>query len=103
MYPELRSIVRRLANRSFAIVSVDTDNDKATLEKSTQSGEITWRCWWDGGKEGPITTRWGVYRFPSVFVIDSRGVIRFLDVETAELLKTVELLLAENPLDRAKP
>ena len=33
------------------------DNEVDTLRKSLASGEITWRCWWDGA-DGPIYKTW---------------------------------------------
>jgi peroxiredoxin len=102
MYPQERALVERMKGRPFALVSVSTDTDDGTLRKSIGSGEITWRCWWDGGPEGPITTRWGVTSFPAIFVLDRDGVIRFKDVRGEELDKAVDSLIAEtSPTDRA--
>jgi len=44
---------------------------------------------------GPITTRWGVRLFPSIFVLDRTGVIRFKDVRGDELDRAVTSLLDE--------
>ena len=60
------------------------------------SGQITWRCWWDGGTTGPITTRWGVSRFPTVYVLDRDGKIRHTELRGDPLDKAVDLLLDEN-------
>ncbi len=95
MYPQDRALVASLHDKPFALVSVNTDKDSATLKKSIESGEITWRCWCDGGTDGPITTRWGVISFPSIFVLDAAGVIRFKDVRGEELDRAVASLLAE--------
>lgn len=76
-YPKERELVAKLKDRPFAALSVNTDEDRGTQRKSIDSGEITWRCWWDGGTGGPITLRWGVYYFPTVFVLDHEGIIRF--------------------------
>jgi thiol-disulfide isomerase/thioredoxin len=94
MYPQERDVVNRLKDQPFAMVSVNTDASVETLAKSIKAGEITWRCWWDGGTTGPITTRWGVSSFPTIFVLDQAGVIRYKDVRGVDLDKAVELLLA---------
>ncbi len=98
MYPQERALVAKLKGKPFALVSVSTDADVETLKKSIASGEITWRCWWDG-TSGPITTRWGIEGFPSIFVLDPAGVIRFKDVRGDDLDKAVALLLGEVPGD----
>ena len=89
MYPQERALAARHAGKPFALVSVNTDDKVETLRTSIAAGEITWRCWWDGGTTGPITTRWGVQSFPSIFVLDPAGVIRFKDVRGDDLERAV--------------
>src|SRR3954463_636356 len=95
MYPQERQLVAKLKGKPFELLSVNTDANVETFAKSIASGTVTWRCWWDSGTTGPITTRWGVSFFPSIFVLDKAGVIRFKDLRGAELEKSVDLLLAE--------
>jgi peroxiredoxin len=76
MYPEERELVKRLGNRPFALLSVNTDEDVETLRRSIASGEITWRCWADSGWDGPISTSWGVAHFPTIYLLDGKGIIR---------------------------
>lgn len=97
MYPEERELVARLKDRPFVLVSVNTDADVKTLEESIASGKITWRCWSDGGTDGPITTRWGVTSFPTIYVLDRQGVIRFKNVRGDDLEQAVDTLLDEKP------
>jgi len=94
MYPQERELVAKRKGEPFALVSASTDAVVETLRKSIASGEITWRCWWDG-TSGPITTRWGITRFPSIFVLDGSGVIRFKDVRGDDLDKAVASLMGE--------
>jgi len=96
MYPQERELVAKRKGEPFALVSVSTDADVETLKKSIASGEITWRCWWDG-TSGPITTRWGIEGFPSIFVLDKAGVIRFKNVWGDDLDKAVASLLGGAP------
>ncbi len=95
MYPQERALVANLAGKPFALVSVNTDKDAKTLDDSIKSGEVTWRCWSDGGTDGPITTRWGIVSFPTIFVLDSRGVLRHRDLRGEELDRAVGTLVAE--------
>ncbi|MHC5540501.1 peroxiredoxin family protein [Singulisphaera rosea] len=93
MYPQERALVDRLKGKPFAMLSVNTDEDKETLRHSVASGEITWRCWSDGASDGPISTRWGVTGFPTIYVLDTDGVIRFKDIRDRRLDEAVESLL----------
>jgi thiol-disulfide isomerase/thioredoxin len=93
MYPQERGLVERMKAKSFALLSVNTDEDKRTLRKSIQAGEVTWRCWQDGRAGGPICSKWSVYSFPTVYVLDSRGVIRFKGVDGKALDEAVDTLM----------
>jgi hypothetical protein len=95
MYPEERVLVARLWDRPFALLSVNTDPERETLQKSIRDGEITWRCWWDGGPDGPISSRWNILSFPAIFVIDAKGVIREIGTHGKDLDQTVERLVEE--------
>lgn len=95
-YPQLRDLQERWKAEPFAVVSVDTDKDRETLRKSIRENEITWRCWWDGGTGGPVTTAWGVTSFPEIYVIDESGTIRFKDLRGEELDKAVASLLGHH-------
>jgi thiol-disulfide isomerase/thioredoxin len=76
LYPEERELVKRLADQPFTLLSVNTDEDVETLRHSIASGEITWRCWAESGRDGPIATSWGVVHFPTIYLLDGKGVIR---------------------------
>jgi peroxiredoxin len=95
MYPEEREHVARLKDRPFVMLSVNTDDQKETVRNSIASGEITWRCWWDGGAPGPICKAWNVYSFPTIYVIDARGVIRYRNVRYESLAKALDALMKE--------
>ncbi|MFO0891832.1 MAG: TlpA disulfide reductase family protein [Isosphaeraceae bacterium] len=95
MYPQERELVSRYRGKPFALVSVNTDDKVETLRKAIASGEITWRCWWESGSEGPITTRWGIISFPTIFVLDPAGVIRFKDHRGQDLDRVVAQLMKE--------
>ena len=94
LYPKERELIRRFAGKPFVVVSVNDDEDEETLRQSIKSGEVTWRCWWDG-KNGPLSQRWGIWYDPTVFVIDARGKIRYEDIVGSELEEAVETLLNE--------
>jgi thiol-disulfide isomerase/thioredoxin len=76
MYPHLRDMIGRHKGKPFALVSVYADRDVEYLRKAVESKEITWRSWCDGGGDGPISTRWNVSGYPTIYVIDGSGVIR---------------------------
>ena len=100
MYPDERDLIKQMSGKSFALLSVNADESVETLKKSIASGEITWRCWWDGGMDGPIATHWGVSAIPEIFVLDRAGVIRRKNIRGKELEKAVQALIAETDPDK---
>jgi hypothetical protein len=88
-----RALVERMKGRPFAMLSVNIDNDKDSLRKSLAAGEITWRCWWEGGMDGPNCRRWRLGFIPSVYVIDADGIIRAKDVKGKALDEAVDVLM----------
>jgi hypothetical protein len=39
--------------------------------------QITWRSFWDGGStQGPIASLWNIQGWPTLFIIDAKGIIR---------------------------
>ena len=98
LYPQNRAVVEQLKGRPFAFLGVSSDATLATLKNTIAAGDITWRCWWDGGTEGPIQRRWNIRQWPSIIILDHRGVIRYKgDVysDKKKQLQAIEWLLKE--------
>ena len=77
MYPHERSLVKRLEGKPFALVGVNSDRDKAELKKAMAKENITWRSFWNGGStSGPISAAWKVQAWPTLYILDHKGIIR---------------------------
>ena len=105
MYPHERSLVKRLAGAPFALIGVNSDTDLVKLKQRMEEENITWRSFWNGpdGVSGPISTAWNVRGWPTIYVIDAKGVIRFRDVRGERLDKAVDQLLAEAAGETGSP
>jgi hypothetical protein len=99
MYPHERSLVKRLQSKPFALIGVNSDQDREALRPILQQQQITWRSFWNGplGPRGPIAARWKVDGWPSIFLIDHEGVIRYIDPEGDELDRAIDKLVAAVP------
>ncbi len=98
MYPHERSLVKRLADAPFALIGVNSDADKDALRPRMTEENITWRSFWNGpkGTGGPISKTWNVRGWPTVYLIDHEGRIRFKNVRgEKELDAAIDGLLAE--------
>jgi hypothetical protein len=106
MYPHERSLVKNLQNRPFALLGVNSDKDRDALKAAMEEEKITWRSFFDGSTSGPIATRWRVRGWPTLYLLDHRGVIRQkfagppgekLDAAVAVLLREAEAEAKKTP------
>jgi peroxiredoxin len=96
MLPHERSLVQELQDKPFIIIGVNSDSSLAYYHKQAVAEKVTWPSFFDGGTiEGPIATKWGVRGWPTTYVIDKQGNIRFVNVRDEAMTKAVKQLLAE--------
>ena len=98
MYPHERSLVEEYKDRPFALIGVNSDGDREELKNILHEKNLTWRSFWNGGStRGPISTEWNVSGWPTIYVLDHEGVIRYknvrgdaLDAAIKELVEKAE-------------
>jgi hypothetical protein len=95
MYPHERSLVKRLEGKPFALLGINSDQDREQLKKTLVAENITWRSWYDKSTDGPIASQWNIQGWPTIFVLDHKGVIRYRDVRGEEMDQAVDTLLKE--------
>ena len=96
MYPHERSLVKRLADKPFVLLGINSDEDRDEIQKTIKDESITWRSWWDNGSpEGPIQTQWQVTERPAIYILNAKGIIAFKNVEEANLDAAIDSLLEE--------
>ena len=94
MIPEEREMVERHKEKPFVFVSVSADDEKKELEDFLKEEKMPWTHWWQG-PDSTLMKTWNIRKFPTVYVIDAKGVIRFKDVRGKELDLAVKKLLDE--------
>jgi hypothetical protein len=99
MIPHERSLVERLKDKPFALLGVNSDVDKSYYFAEQKTMGVTWRSFWCGekGTSGPIPTKWNVRGWPTIYVIDHEGVIRYKNVRGEKMDEAVDALLAAMP------
>src|SRR5262245_40852959 len=94
MIPHERSLVEKLQGRPFALLGINTDGNVNEVKQKSMTESVTWRSWYDG-QGGAICKQYKVQSFPTIFVLDHKGVIRYKNVRGDEMEKAVETLLKE--------
>lgn len=96
MYGHERSLVENMNGRPFVLLGVNSDKKKSRVETAMKKNNLNWRSFWDGSK-GPIAKSFKIRGWPTIFLIDHRGVIQAknlrgskLDIALAKLVARAE-------------
>jgi thiol-disulfide isomerase/thioredoxin len=88
-YPELKS-------RGFEIVSINLDEDRATVTKYVDENNVPWPVIYSGkGWDDDIRTAYGLANIPSYWLVDRAGTLRYVGLQGELLKEHIEVLLGE--------
>jgi hypothetical protein len=78
MLPREKELTALWKDRPFSLVGVNSDQGgRDALRKIVEKEGITWRNAVEGNTSGPVATAWNVRAWPTVYLIDADGVIRW--------------------------
>ena len=97
MYSHEQEVVRKLADLPFVLIGVNSDRDLETARGAVSGESLSWRHFWNGpkGTKGPIASQWNIEAWPSVYLIDAQGVIRYKEPLGKDIDQGLENLMAE--------
>ena len=100
-YPFQRAMVGLYEDtgEDAVLLSVNSDPVLDTIQAVKVRESLDYRTWWDGhgevSTEGPIATAWHVAAWPTIYILDEEGVIRFVNKRGARMIAAVDELLQE--------
>ena len=77
MYPHERSLVKQLADKPFAIIGVNSDKDLDKIRETVKEKNLTWRSFQNSASDVAISETWKIQGWPTIFILDAEGKIRF--------------------------
>ena len=94
--PSLNRLKTKLAGRPFELISINYKQDRATVLEFMQRVRVDFPVLLD--ESGEHANAWRVISYPSTFVIDSDGIIRYgvnaaIDWDAPELIDRLEALM----------
>jgi hypothetical protein len=95
MIPHEKQMVERLKDQPFALLGINSDGGRDALQKILKEQGIKWRHFVDGDTRGPIATKWNVSGWPTIYILDKKGVIRYRDLRDEQMENAVNTLLKE--------
>lgn len=98
--PGLQRLAKQFEDRPFALLAVNVGEAKHRVRRFLKLTRFTETVLLD--KRGEAFARWGASVYPTTYLIDRAGLIRFeaigpLEWDSDAILATVEQLLAESP------
>lgn len=72
--PHLRERMQTYAGRPFTVLGINSGDSKEQAAKTMLDRKMTWPSFHDG-RTGPIVARWNVSAFPTMYLLDAKGVI----------------------------
>ncbi len=81
MLPHEREMVQRLADKPFTLLGINSDESRSALRKIIEDEKITWPNIYGGPPgENAIAKKWNVTGWPTIYILDHEGVIRYRDL-----------------------
>ena len=94
-YPYQRKMLEQYKGQNVVLLGVNSDDELETIREAKEREKLHYRTWWDGDTNGPISTAWDVRAWPSTFILDEEGVIRFVGRRGDGMIEAVDQLLEE--------
>jgi peroxiredoxin len=104
MMPHERSLVKRMEGKPFVLLGVDSVDSREKLKATLKEKDLTWRNFAD--EDGHITAAWEVEAFPTIVLIDHKGVVRHHNLgapREKDLDKAIDRLVEEAEKDAGRP
>ncbi len=98
MYPHERSLVKKMEGKAFVLLGVNSDDTREAAKQAVTAEKLTWRSWYGGPGGGGIARLYQVEAWPTVFILDAKGVVRYKHVGVVSqdtLENEIETLLKE--------
>jgi thiol-disulfide isomerase/thioredoxin len=96
MVPDERKLVARMAGKPFALLGINADDpaDQAKVRDIMDKNKMSWPSFRDG-RNGPIASAWKVRSWPTIYVLDAKGTVRYRNVRGQALVDAVDALTRE--------
>jgi peroxiredoxin len=101
-YPYQRLLLEVMADDPVVILGVNSDDDREFAKAAKKEERLDYQMWWagwDAEGEDPrrsrIPAEWNVVGWPTIYILDDKGVIRYKDARHEKTITAVKELLSE--------
>lgn len=95
-FPAEKELAKKYAGKPVALLGVNSDTERETAARLAKAESLAWPSFFDeGSTRGPIARQWAIEFWPTVILLDHRGVIRYRFQGMKKVDEAVALLLKE--------
>jgi thiol-disulfide isomerase/thioredoxin len=109
MVPLERALAERYKGRPFALLGVNGDSTQEAAKATMQKEQMTWPSFWNSDVPGGnLADNWNIRGWPTFYVLDPNGIIRFKGMAYAglmtsnQLTQIIDQVLAETAKSKAE-
>lgn len=96
----MKDTYTKFHEQGLEVVAINFDEDRAALESVVKSKELPWPQYFEG-RENSLGRKFGITHYPSAWLIDKAGNVRYISA-LAETDKKIGTLLAETEAQAAE-
>lgn len=95
-FPAEKELAKKYVEKPVALLGVNSDTERQVAQRLAKEESLVWPSFFDeGSTRGPIARQWGIEFWPTVILLDHRGVIRYRFQGMKKVDEAVALLLKE--------
>ena len=95
-FPIYNQVSQEYQESDFILLGVNSDAVLSDALAAEEANRISFHSWWDDPAVEPsITKQWGVTAWPTTFVLDRNGRIRYKNLPIGDLSSAIQRLLEE--------
>lgn len=92
---EFRRLVEQMQGKPFVLLGIHADDGTQKAKAAAEKYEMTWPSFQDA-RQGPIARTYNINSWPTIYVLDQQGVIRYRGLyHRSEIAAAVDKLLGE--------
>ncbi len=95
--PHERKIAEKYKDKPFTIIGVNCDEDRRKAAEVMETEKMNWPNFYDGTPgDGPISQKYHIRAYPTTFLIDANGIMRYRDLRGESLDKAIGEILKKS-------
>ena len=75
--PHLKELYASYRKKGLVIIGVCEDDERAVLADFVKKNNLTWPMMWEGDADGAPAERFQISAFPTVLIVDRKGIVRY--------------------------